>query len=259
MDQETLQAVDQEVTNSALATASTIKTITTDLQPPTACLLDLPAELLNYIITLAIPGEESEPDLHTFLLEQRQKASVEPESKFCAYLTPALAGTCTALEAIALPIYFGLHPSVFCSPKLAYDWLSTRRRGRNEAVVRRVWIHFEVTRRISEGPAWKQAALEMALVDNTDALAVPETSAFYVGACAECQRRLQDEIERINDRASGFKNGHERLAALADYFDSRGRVIGFLDGCTICGKSERKAPTIDDKRFLELLRAIPWT
>ena len=113
---------------------------------------------------------------------------------------------------------------IFCFSKLAYDWLSTRRKGRSEATVRQVWIDFEVLRKISEGPAWKQAALEMFLVNETDALAILETSPFYVGACKECQRRLQSEIQHINNRANSFRFGHERLAALADYFISRGRV-----------------------------------
>lgn len=56
----------------------------------------------------------------------------------------------------------------------------------------------------------------MVLIDDTDALATPKTSPFYVGTCAECRRRLKGEIQQINDRASDFKYGHERLAALAE-------------------------------------------
>ena len=259
IDQQTLQAMNLALADSASATSSTTSTVTTDMQPPTASLLGLPAELLNYTITLVVLAEKSKPDLRTFLLAQRQQASIEPKGTFRAYPTPALAGTCTSLEAIVLPIYYGRNPPIFCSPKLAYDWLSTRRKGRSEAAVRRVWIHFEVTRKISEGPGWKQAALEMLLVSKTDALAISETSPFCVGACRECQRRLQSEIQQINDRASGFKFGHERLAALADYFDTRGRVLGFPDGCIICGKHQRNALIGDKQGFAELLRAISWS
>lgn len=252
MDQQTLQVINLAVADSASATSSATSTFTTDMQPPTASLLGLPAELLNYIITLTVTAEKSKADLRTFLLAQRQQASVKPEGTLCAYPTPALAGTCTSLEAIVLPIYYGQNPPIFCSPKLAYDWLSTRRKGRSEATVRQVWIRFEVLRKITEGPGWKQAALEMHLVNKTDALAISETSPFYVGACRECQRRLQSEIQQINDRASGFRFGHERLAALADYFDSRGRVPGFPDGCTICDKNQRKALMGDSQGIAEL-------
>lgn len=95
----------------------------------------------------------------------------------------------------------------------------------------------------------------MVLVDKTDALAIPETSPFYVDLCAECQCRLQGEIEGIDDRASGLRYGHERLAALAEYLDSRRRVRDFRDGCTICGKFQRRALMNDNQGILELLRA----
>lgn len=150
MDHQIIKPARQTAADSA--SASITSTVTTDPQPPTATLLGLPVELLNYIITLAVPAEEPKPDLQTFLLQQRQKASIEPKGTFNAYPTPALAGTCTTLEAIVLPIYFGQNPSIFCSPELAYDWLSTRRRGRSASTVRQVWIHFEHHRRIDWGP-----------------------------------------------------------------------------------------------------------
>ena len=105
MDQQTLQVINLAVTDLALTTSSTTSTATTDMQPPTASLLCSPAELLNYIITPAVPAEKSKADLPSFPLAQRQQASVEPEGTLCAYPTPALAGTCTSLEAIVLPIY----------------------------------------------------------------------------------------------------------------------------------------------------------
>ena len=66
------------------ASASITSTVTTDPQPPTVSLLGLPVELLKYIITLAVSAEEPKPDSHKFLLQQRQKASVEPKGTFKA-------------------------------------------------------------------------------------------------------------------------------------------------------------------------------
>jgi hypothetical protein len=237
-NQQTMESAHYTTANSA--SASTANAVATDPQPAKASLLGLPVELLNYIITLAMLVDVAKPDLHTFLSKQRQKANAGPKAKLHLYPWPALARTCTSLEAIVLPIYYGQNTFIFHSPKLAYRWLSARRRGKGEATVRRVQLHFGVTRAISEGPAWKQAALEMFLANGTNVLAISEASSFYVGACIQCQNKLQSEMQRINDRGSDFKFGDERLAALADYFDSRGRVVGFLDGCSICGEYQKR-------------------
>lgn len=205
-------------------------TVATSAQPPRACLLGLPKELLNYIIILAVV-EDPDADPKALLLKQyhETKGQIRPHW----HPQPALAQTCNALRPTVLPIYYGQNAFTFYSAEQALSWLLHKRQS--VGTVQRIRVYFEVIRKLDEEPKWKQQALEMYLEDKSNVLAVSLDSPFCVGSCEICRSRLVEEIEKINGRGSSSDNGEERLTALADYFNSEGRVFGFRDGCTVCG------------------------
>lgn len=100
--------------DSAAPSAANMNTI--DMPPPEASHFSLPAELLNHIATLTVV-EDPDADQAALLLEQREQDDYGVygyKSRVLAFPSPAVVRTCTALEAIALPIYYGQNTFRFC-------------------------------------------------------------------------------------------------------------------------------------------------
>ena len=216
MTQEILAPGDQAVANPGSTSASN-----TDTQPPQACLLGLPKELLNYIITLAVV-EDPEADPTTLLLEQRQRNDGHAQSgRVEAFSSPALARTCTTLEATVLPIYYGQHTFHFCSMNVASQWLNQERRMKIVASVRRVKVHCGLTPKLRKQLKRKRKALDMFLEADSRVLALSKASSFFADLCEDCRWAFRAKVQWNNDRDSEFRSGEEKLAALACYFDRR--------------------------------------
>lgn len=215
MDQEIVAPVDRAFANLALASASNI-----DTQPPRASLLGLPKELLNYIIILAI-DEDPDTDPTALLMAQRNNKGLRQDGRVNAFPSPALARTCTTLEAIVLPIYYGQRTFHFCSMNLAVEWLNQERRMKSVASVRQVRVHFGVPFKLKKKSNWKRKSLDMFLETNSQVLALSKESRFYTELCEDCQRESLAKVQRINDLDSQFHSGEDKLAILSRIFDRR--------------------------------------
>lgn len=237
MKKQPVASAAQAATNPALA--SIIKAVTTETQAPKASLLGLPKELLNYVITLAVV-DDPDADQTALLLEQQQKdgyGHFGRKGKVLAFPSPALARTCTELEAIVLPTYYGQNTFHFCSMKVASYWLYQERRRNSVASVRHIRVHFGVTATLDKDPALERRVLDMYLEDNSQALVMSTSSSFYVGLCKWCQREFTAKVQRINNRGSDFDSGEVKLAVLACYFDRRIRFRKYVcTGCVISDK-----------------------
>jgi hypothetical protein len=176
MDKQTLRPTNPAAANSASPSAT--GTISADTQPAKASLLGLPKKLLNYIITLAVVGEPDDDQI-TLMSKQRLETSVGPPGKIRAYRSPALARTCTELEAIVLPIYYGQNVFAFCNASTAHERLRHERRGQDQAPVRQMKIYFDPGLFLTI----EYASLKFALEDKTDMLDLPVESAYYLNMC----------------------------------------------------------------------------
>jgi hypothetical protein len=236
IDQQILEPANQAVANAI--SPSTTDMVTTTAQPPKASLLGLPKELLNYIIALVVV-EDPDAGLYTLLLEQLLDTRFVPRGQIRAFRTPALARTCTALEAIVLPVYYGQNTFTFCSARHAYHWLHQMRRGQGETSVRQIRVYFEQysSRALGLGPDCKREPLGVYLKDSTDKLAVTVVSPFVVGACRKCRNNLLNTIEMINGRPYGRypRTGESGLATLIWHF----KIMAlFPKKCTMCGLND---------------------
>lgn len=193
-------------------------------QPPRASLLGLPKELLNHIIILAVVND---PDTDPTARLSKQRPNVRLHGRVRVFSSPALARTCTALEAIVWPIYYGQNTFDFCSSTVAFQWLSQERRKRCLAPVRRIRIHYRAMR-------W-ELALEVYLEDETNLLAVTVECSYYVDGCTRCWSRLLSKIEEINDRGLYLEFDDMRLATLAYHLHPWNPDPWTAYGCTICG------------------------
>lgn len=208
---------------------SETETTATDAEHPRASLLGLPKELLNYIITLAVV-EEPDADQITFMLKQREETSVGPPGKIPAYRSPALARTCTELEAIVLPVYYGQNVFAFCNAGTAHEWLRHERRGQDQAPVRQIKIYFDPDLFNTE----EYASMVISLEDKADMLAIRVESAYYLNMCNACQSILASKVEEINRRDHYDGSKERRLAALAYELSCSSIACGIADGCTKC-------------------------
>jgi hypothetical protein len=135
-DKQDLEPAKQAAANSASSLSTTTNT---DAQPPRASLLGLPKELLNYIITLAVI-EDPDADQTALLSKQLTESEAGPLYEARSFRSPALARSCTELDAIVRPIYYGQNTFAFCSASVAHAWLRRERRKQSEAPVRRIRI-----------------------------------------------------------------------------------------------------------------------
>jgi len=195
--------------------------------------------LISHIIALAVV--EDPPDILEVFSKQRVRAGMGCYGRAHAFPSPALARTCTALEAIVLPVYYGQNTFDFRSASVAFYWLSQKRRYWREASVRRIRIHFPFD--IPGKEAWRREELEVYLEEGTNTLAASVESPFYASTCKECWRALLTAIENENGVGWVLGSAQWRLAAVARYVDGRirRRIIyegGFDydlgEGCTLC-------------------------
>jgi len=226
MDQQAFEPANQAVARSTLH--STTSTITTTAQPPEASLLGIPKELLNYIIILTVV-EDPDADPVAYLEKHSPGLCILPCDKIRSFPLPPLARTCTTLEAIVSPIYYGQSTFTFRSPSELCFWLSVKRRGYRVALVRRARIHFQKPGRGGEHK-YRNAGLEVFLEDKTSALAISIEDPFH--ACERCRSSLMSMVDEINGFGIGY--GGERITALARRLRPDAMACQNISGCTTC-------------------------
>ena len=121
---------------------SETSTSATDAQPPRASLLGLPAELLNSIVELTVVKDPDEGPIIADVYFKPLEGRNNRHAFRCSKPSPGLARTCTVLEAIALPMYYGQNTFSFRSCTHACRWLSLKRK-KGLALIRRVKILFD--------------------------------------------------------------------------------------------------------------------
>ncbi|KAM0701590.1 hypothetical protein Q7P35_010498 [Cladosporium inversicolor] len=218
-----------EPPEQAVADSASPPAINPVAQPPRASLLGLPKERLNYIITLAVV-KDPDANLYALLSKQHEETSTGPPSKIRAFRSPALARSCTELEKIVLPIYYGQKTFAFCSASIAYDWIRCERRKRGEAPVRRIRIYLDP----GLFNTIEYATLEFSVEEKTGMLAGPGESGYYLNMCDTCQNALVSKIEDINGRDRYYNSGEKKLAALAHELIHSPVACGLADQYLIC-------------------------
>jgi hypothetical protein len=118
----------KRATTTSLSTSET-ETPATDAQPPRASLLGLPTELLNSIVELTVVKDPDEGPIIADVYFKPLKGRSNRHAFRCSKPSPGLARTCTVLEAIALPMYYGRNTFSFRSSAHACRWLSLKRKG----------------------------------------------------------------------------------------------------------------------------------
>lgn len=227
MNDQALKPTNQTAANSESPSAT--DTVLADTQKPQASLLGLPKELLNYIITLAVV-EEPDADQITLMSKQREEISARPPGKIRAFRSPALARTCTELEAIVLPTFYGQNTFAVCTTWTAYEWLRRERRRQDQAPVRRIRIYFDPGLFNTE----EYASMVISLEDKAGMMAIRLESAYYLNMCSACQSILASKVEEINHRDCYYGSNERRLAALAYELSCSSLACGIADGCTKC-------------------------
>jgi hypothetical protein len=223
-DKQDLESIEQADVDSASPSATN-----TDTQPPRASLLGLPKELLNYIITLAVV-DDPDADKSALLSKQLTESEAGPLHEARSLRSPALARSCTELDAIVLPMYYAQNTFAFCSASVAHAWLHRERRKQSDAPVRRIRIYFDPGLFCTIA----YASLEFSLEEKTRKLAIPVESAYCRDMCSACQNALASKMEDINGRDGDYDYGEKRLAAVADELSRSPVRCGFAEGGTRC-------------------------
>lgn len=222
---------DLEPSKQAVANSASPSATNPVAQPPRASLLGLPKELLNHIITLAVV-EDPDANLYAMLSKQHEETNTEPPGKIRAFRSPALARSCTELEKIVLPIYYGQNTFSFCSASIACDWLRCERRKKGEAPVGRIRTYLDP----GLFNTIEYATLEFFVEDKTGMLAAPAESAYYLNMCNTCQNALVSKIGEINGRDRYYNSGEKRLTVLAYELFHSPVVCGIADKYLRCNR-----------------------
>jgi hypothetical protein len=222
----------------ATVTSSSItEAVATNTQPPRASLLGLPKELLNQIILLAVIDDSEDGFL---IVHTRPIGTWEDQNCCTSPPTPALARTCTVLEKIVLPVYYGQNTFALGSPSSAHDWLAGKRRGREVAPVRTVYIHLRVRPQYvgeqSAGPSFRKHSMVRVVCDEkTDMLSISASSAFREQLCTSCKHKVAEFVEWGNKyRGAGFEAPDDVIALFAFHLCTFIPVLWNEDGCLLC-------------------------
>lgn len=149
-----------------------------------AHLLNLPKELLSYIIELVVVKKSGY--IWCGVKDERSSGTelrTRPSS-------PAPARTCSLLEATVLPIYYGQNRFAFRSPGDAADWLLLKVGRKDGLIVRRIMI-LQVHKR--------EAALEVSFSDKTGVSVTPRRNDGLMQSPAALVERISTWVEKIND------------------------------------------------------------
>lgn len=134
LQQEPARLQDREASSHGPG-VSTTNTTTPVMPPPRAHLLSLPAELLNYIVTLAVVDRSK---IVTAKVQMRREDGRKQTR--ASPTAPALACTCNFLKALVMPIYYGQKKFYFASSDEAVRWLTLKLERKEEAVVRDIIV-----------------------------------------------------------------------------------------------------------------------
>lgn len=154
--------------------------------PPRTHLLGLPAELLNYIVTLAVVEDLGFGSLTAGV----QRKQFDHKNMILASpASPPLARTCALLKALVTPIYYGQNEFSFYSPDEAVAWLSLKLGRKDEAAVRNIEVNI------------RGLPVLVSLEDNTNEVAVfiPKWSDSYL-----CVRQEDAWFRSLRTRASSW-------------------------------------------------------
>jgi hypothetical protein len=226
-----LKSTAQAIVKSTLF--PTRDTTPADTTPPRPHLLGLPAELLNYIVTLA--GADHSKSKRSNVVwagvERRQDREIH---KRCAYPeSPALARTCVRLAAVALPIYYGQKKFAFTSPTQVVDWLNAKAGRYEKPIVRNVEIHFcldhskNMSRKIISqrysALFLNSIVVEMVLRDQTDKLSVRVKHGSHTNirlharTLAAVERSLAARVKKTNKGGIYARHPSDKIAEICRY------------------------------------------
>jgi hypothetical protein len=224
-DKKDLKPTERATTTST--STSETEASATDAQPPRASLLGLPTELLNYIVELIVVKDPDEGPTIADVYFKPLKGNRNRHVFRCSRPSPGLARTCTFLEAIALPMYYGQNTFSFRSSIHACRWLSLKRK-KGMALIRRVKILFDVTDGDDEELI---VEIELFLEEKTDKLVLDINCSFYTQACQRCRRILMNKIEDINGRTRQYMTGSGRLVALLRHLSKKANAKDWVCRC----------------------------
>lgn len=175
------------------------------------------------------------------IVHTRRRGTWAEQDVYATPPTPALARTCTVLEKIVLPVYYGQNTFAFGSHHSAHGWLARKRRGVEIAPVRQVYIHFQGMPQPacwqSAGPSFrKHIMVKVVCEEKTDLLAVSADSAYWEQLCDSCTGKLP-EFEDFCNKYCGKDAGPDSRIGVFAF-----RLCEFIPwpwnegGCELCGQ-----------------------
>lgn len=171
-------------------------TMTPSTEPVESLVLSLPKELLIYIIELAVVETSG-----CIWCRVKYERSVGTELR-TKPSSPALAHTCSLLEAIVLPIYYGQNRFAFRSPGDAADGLHLRLGRKDGLIVHRVII-FQFHKR--------EAALEASLNKDTGISVTFMRDHVLMQSPAALKERPSMWVEEINDTSKRLRRREDMI------------------------------------------------
>jgi hypothetical protein len=204
-----------------------------DTTPQRPNLLGMPAELLNYIVTLAVVDRSKSKCSTVVWAGVQTRHDRDIDRRYAYPESPGLARTCVHLAAVALPIYYGQNMFSFTSPIQAVDWLNAKSGRYEEPIVRNVEIRFclDHTRKTSREMISRRycalclnsTVVRLFLKDRTDKLGVfvkydsRKNLRSHVKTLVAVERSLEVRVKKTNKGDIYARHPSDKIAEICRY------------------------------------------